>query len=340
MNSLSNTYTYASFSKFIRLNDIFQEGFESFQIPWELIESKIPEFSRYKFPLTPYTKKVVSEKKIIPILFDEPIKPGVKFIPNTNPLFYFPKGIGVKNGVPSDIVVYGNVFRSKYVKNNTTGKPEYLNVDMRDFYGIMQTCAVIRGIKLNDAKFTNAVQLHKLLSSIYSELIVKAINGNRRWSVGVSDDRIAVLKFLATVFYFEQMVEKNKEKAIEMALSTFQSLDRSYIESFCNYVKDDNFDISAAPFKKRTSKIVEFINVIKEQFPEISDFSYPNFMLIFREMYGDNALFIVEDFCSFVTILQLVHLNYSFVKDRVIMSNQLINRYLNEAMKKIGELLI
>lgn len=342
MNKLSSTHLYSAFSKVLKIENLYNEGFGKYIVPKDLFSGKINEFSRYKYPLSKYTRDSIINGKIVPIILQDPYQyqPGLKTY-NTFPLFYFPIPTAIKDGKPVDLIVYTDTsIRGGYSRDKVSKIPQYYNIDVRDLYGLLQCASVIRGIRLNDAKITNSANLHKMIAEIYGELLAKAIDGNRRWSpTGGLPEKIALLKFLGIVFYFEQMVEKPKDKAIETALVLFKSFDRSYIESTCYYLKDDNYNISAAPLTKKISKAEEFCAVLKMQFPEITDLTYPNLNRVYKEMYGDNALLCLEDFGYFITMLQMVHLSYGMFRDRLIMSNYIVERLLNEILKTLAFLL-
>ena len=166
------------------------------------------------------------------------------------------------------------------------------------------------------------------------------MDGNRKWSVsGGQPQRMALLRFLAVIFYFENMVEKTKPEAIELALSCFNVNEKQYLMDRCNYVHNDNFNIYNAPLNKRIPKITEFCDILKDQFPEISDLTYPNLTLVYREMYGDYTLFCIEDFGSFIGMLQFVNLSYGLFKDKVISKQFVVEKYMNDVMKQLAALL-
>ena len=343
MNRLTSTLIYQQYSKAQNLTEVYKMGFNPFVVPKSFYLAKLEELKRYKYPLSEYTRKSISDNSVIPIMFEDPIDPNnkeIKFTPQLFPLCHFPVATKVEKGVPLDMVMYVNTFRGAYKRNKQTKEPEYYDIQIHDFYGMMQTGAVARGLKLKEKKINAAVSFHKLIGNIYGELFAKAVDGNRKWSVsGGQPQRMALLRFLAVIFYFENMVEKTKPEAIELALTCFNVNEKQYLMDRCNYVHNDNFNIYNAPLNKRIPKITEFCDILKDQFPEISDLTYPNLTLVYREMYGDYTLFCIEDFGSFIGMLQFVNLSYGLFKDKVISKQFVVEKYMNDVMKQLAALL-
>ena len=343
MNKLTSTYIYDKYSKAHNLVEVYKMGFGPFVVPKTLYMPKLEELKRYKYPLSEYTRKSVLSGHVIPIMFEDPVNPNskdIKFQPSLFPLCHFPVATKVEQGVPVDMIMYANTFRGAYKRNKQSKEPDYYDIQIHDFYGMMQTAAVARGLKLKEKKINSAISFHKLIGNIYGELFTKAIDGNRKWSVsGGQPERMSLLRFLAVIFYFENMVEKVKTDAIELALTCFNVNEKQYLMDRCNYVHNDNFNIYNAPLNKRIPKVMEFCEILKDQFPEITDLTYPNLTMVYREMYGDYTLFCIEDFASFIGMLQFVNLSYGLYKDKVIAKQFVVEKYMNDVMKQLAALL-
>lgn len=346
MNRLSQSVIYNKFSKLSRIEELYKKGFEPFEVPKRYYMGKMEELMRFKYPLSQFTRDSIESGFVVPVILDTPFMVNdkrVDSIYDTYPLFYFPRALQVKNNVPTQMVVYGNTFRGDYTRDKKTQEALYYNIVVGDFYGIMQISAVAGALRMKDAKVNSAIAFQKLTAEMFGELFAKAVDGNRKWSIsGGSPERLAMLRFLAMVYYFEAFREIPKEKAIEITLSCFNSFDKTHLQTKCKYISS-NLNIYNSIFTKRENvkdngRIYEFIAVISDQFPEISDLTYANLLMVYREMYGDAALFCLEDFVSFVTMLQLVNLQYGVFKDRVISKQFFVEKKMPEFLKLLTTL--
>ena len=148
MNRLTSTLIYQQYSKAQNLTEVYKMGFNPFVVPKSFYLAKLEELKRYKYPLSEYTRKSISDNSVIPIMFEDPIDPNnkeIKFTPQLFPLCHFPVATKVEKGVPLDMVMYVNTFRGAYKRNKQTKEPEYYDIKIHGFWGMMQMGVVARG---------------------------------------------------------------------------------------------------------------------------------------------------------------------------------------------------
>lgn len=327
MNKLSETKAYNSIDnhfggKFKSLTGLLTNvDMDKYVVPYDLYSDFIGTIKGYRYPLARITYELAkgdevknTPGKCIPIMFMDPYKVTDPALDRDVPqnIFTFLRANGT-----SGLVAYVDTSLMAKYRRETVGekRPTAYNIKPLHFYAFMQFAAVRRKCQEKDEMISRAPHLLQKLADFYSYLLAKVID--RYYSVAAIEFDYIVLQFLCNCLFLENMAKIPKEKVIQMTLSNRRfSKYADMISSRCNYISSPQFNMCNKHTERDKFPIEEFIDICQDQFKQIEGkMSLRTLNFQYLQNYTQNAMFAIEDFSSFLIMLQSAYLKIGLFND-------------------------
>jgi hypothetical protein len=306
MNSLNDTIIFKEAEP---LMDVLKAAFNTANIQYYLVDPELYDycykiFKNYKYSLSKVVVDYGNKNKIQMVLYGEP-KDIVKNNPLMVPSYFFSfvmpdkklGKVGVANISP----------RAKYTRNKIDNSIESLKMNERDMYAYLQSATVSLLLNEKADSLNSNSKFVKQCAEIYSILLAKCLD--RNYPFGAERDSYTILTFLCAVFFFQSMFGFDEEKAVNYAM-TLKIISKSVVETQCKTF-DENLTMKT---------IEDLIKAISREFTFIrkDSIQYRNLVLMYTRMYGQNSIFAIEHFGSFLNMIELSALRLGMFNDLVI----------------------
>lgn len=321
MNYLSQTKTYHFMKTVFREmeNKLQTINFLSYRVPTDYYyDLYVEKFKNYTYPLA---RKVLEDAKkgyIVPIMFAEPYDNKVQAMDSVIPqsLFTF----GAMDKTLKTLVCYVDTsMKGKYLRNKINDSIESYKIDEFDLYSFLQSAYIFRFAKMEDSKITQSKVFLKELATCYIILLSKIID--MKLSISANRLDFNILMFLCGCFFFQWFAGYSKERSIELT-KQFKFISRDGIEAKCIYYSNDELDFisNESEIKSGIFSIDKFCSICGSQFQLGNKLNHRELATWWSNLYGHQSLTALEDFTSFLLMINLVQIRSGFFNDMAISS--------------------
>lgn len=342
MNSLSETKIYKNSDPILGLpkyksltGTLANINMDEYAVPAEFYLDYLYQFKAYRYPLAKLTFENSKEgvQNVIPIIVEEGVNrektPSLsQYIPQSLFVFLRPVAGTLKAYVQTGL-------KGGYKRNKVSKEIEMYNIKPLHLYAFMQFGTVRRLVQLKDAQISKSTTLLNKLADFYSFLISKIIDSY--FSISAIKDDYLILQFICNCFFLENMAKMTKEEATRTTLANRRfAKDATMLNGRCNYLamssEHNMFSKHSIPDE---FPIDEFCRICEDQFPQMDGkFVYRSFNFQVVNRYTQNATFVLEDFNSFLIMLQSAYLKTGLFND-IMIANSLGADNLSKLFKDL-----
>lgn len=326
MNSLSETKMYKNSDAALGLpkyksltGTLVNINMDDYAVPFELYEDFLYQFKAYRYPLAKLTYENSKEgvQNVIPIIFEEAVNrdkvPSLsQYIPQSLFVFLRPVAGTLKAYVQTGL-------KGGYRRDKVSKEIEMYNIKPLHLYAYMQFGTVRRLVQLKDAQITKSLTLLNRLADFYSYLTAKIIDAY--YSISAVKDDYLILQFICNCFFLENMAKMTKEEATRATLANRRfTKDAAMLNGRCNYLAmSSEYNMFSKHAIANEFPIDEFCKICEDQFPQMEGkFTYRSYNFQVINRYTQNASFVLEDFNSFLIMLQSAYLKIGLFNDIMI----------------------
>lgn len=320
MRSLSETNIFEPVDKLMGVKKTLTDPslIKNYGIPIGLYDYIVQSFKGYKYPLAKYVYRYAMDRKIAPIMIAESTDSQIKSPHN------FPMSIPcfqIGNVAYADISP-----QASYIRDNVTKEPNHLKIAERELYAYLQSALVLKTFNTNAARLEGNAKFLKMLAELYSIFLSKAIDKN--YPVSSERAHYSALQYLCGLFFLEYVVKLPEDKAKTIA-GSLRLVDTSTVSEVLGNLE----------YLPAVDTLDSFFQLMAEKFPYLrSDaFKYRNIVFVYTKMYGQNAVFAIENMFAFVNMVLMANMRIGVYNDAII--DNVAGRYVDDLEKMLAELL-
>jgi hypothetical protein len=264
---------------------------EKYVVPTHLYDFYGNIFKGYKSPLAKHVVKQSQRGAIALVNYAEPLE-----VTSRTPVFnvHYLTSFITKSG--GKLVSYSNIAsKAGYNRNKFTNEIEDLKIAERELYAFLELAATNLLFSTKTASFEGSTKFPKLVAELYSTMLARCVN--KTFPISAERDKMIVLNFLAALFCLQVMFGFDQQKSVDTAL-TLRNVEKDVVKFTCRgyLAKDDTLAMA---------NIADFIRCFEHEFDFIKKGSLGEAALLqmYTKMYGSRAIFAVEHFFSFWTMI-------------------------------------
>lgn len=292
---------------------------DDYAVPAEFYMDYVYQFKAYRYPLAKLTFENSKEgvQNVIPIIFEEAVdrekvQPLSQVIPQSLFVFLRPVAGTLKAYTQTGI-------KGGYKRNKISKEIEMYSIKPLHLYAFMQFGTVRRLAQLKDAQITKSLTLLNRLADFYSFLTAKIIDSY--YSISAIKEDYMILQFICNCFFLENMAKMSKDEATRATLANRRfSKENAMLKGRCNYLAmSSEHNMNSKLGLADEFPIDEFCKICEDQFPQMEGkFTYRSYNFQVVNRYTQNASFVLEDFHSFLIMLQSAYLKIGLFNDIMI----------------------
>ena len=287
-------------------------------IRFDLYDYIVQSFKGFKYPIAKFVYQNAIGKKIAPILLAESADkatPAITDFPTSIPCFQL-GGVAYADISP----------RASYVRDGVTKQPNHLKIQDRELYAFLQSALVLRTFNLNAQRIESNIKFMKCIAEVYAIFLSKAIDKN--YPVSSEQTHFAALQFLCALFFFEYVIKMSPDKARQMASSLRLTDTSACVEVLGNL-----------EYLGSVGTMELFFKMLGDKFTYLrsESFKYHNVVLLYTKMYGQNAVFAIENLFSFVNMILMASMRIGMYNDQMI--DKIAGKYVDDVEKMLAEVL-
>jgi hypothetical protein len=308
MNTLANTQLFrAAIDKRPQLKNVFNsEMLAKYSIPDSFYNHYYKIFQSKKYLLTKYMLQLAKEERIKLVNFLNPIDLNLKLI-ILPPYFTC---LGGKSEDGKKLVIYANAIKKAGFKRNPkTQEIERLDIDEMSLFGYLYSATIAYIIATKSLLLESNIKFISLCAEIYVVLLNKCIS-SKQYPIGSTMNEYTRLNFITALFFLQTFIGYDVERSVTTALK-LKVVDSTVIQNECIIYGHDELTIS---------NFDVFIKALEKEFPYIrpGTITLRTLSYQFDSLYGDNALFALEHFQSFINMIINAYIGTNLYSDLLI----------------------
>ena len=315
--ALSDSVIYKSFNNNSELTTTILSAIkDSIVIDKSYIEEQILQINRTK--ISPLAEKVLKsfEAGEIVLLYSK-----TKKIPQMLPFFI----TRLKGEIRGIIFVnnYGTLSKS-----DKDSSKKYLNISMKDLYVLMEGAYVAREYAIYPTKLNKSLQLMRMSSFIYTNMILRILN--KEYAVSLDLDAYHILTFCISRFFMERVWMYDNEDVV----FTYAKGNINGTPNMTSLTQISDMYTSA-----NIKTIQDLLEFCKNACPKIKGLSFRYFVQCYINTYKVGALFGLESLPYFLytveaTLIGSFLINQPMIAD-VTKTTKGMNRFYPDLVKAI-----
>ena len=296
--SLSDSFIYKSFNSNSEMTStIFSAIKDSIIIDNSYIEEQLMQIARTR--ISPLAEEVVKayNNGEITILYSKNKK-----VPQVFPFF-----VTKIRGVLKSIIFINNY--GTISKSETDSSKKYLNISMKDLYVLMEGAYTAREYILYPAKMNKSLQLMRICSSIYTNMIIRILN--KEYALSLDLNASQAFTFCISKFFMENVWMHTNDDVINTYArgNIIGAYNQAAIMSI-----SDLYD------SKNIKTIDELFALLKEISPRIKGLTFRYFLQCYINTYKVSAMFGLECLPYFLFTIETTMIG-SFIVNQPMISD-------------------
>lgn len=222
--------------------------------------------------------------------------------------------------------IVASVFVSTFGTLNSTA--DNLNIPIKNLYALMESAYIALKLSTEGVKLARNSSLMKVVASIYSEMIVRAIN--KDYTIALMRDVYSRVIFAITYFFLVNIWGINKDMAVSYSYNiTQEKLGQSY------NIGISGIDVMIEDYDRREiTTFPDLISFLSEQSPRLSKLSTRYFLERFMNTYNSSTVLCL-DYLPMMFYVISATLTGSFLVNQTALGDMIkntkgINSYYSE----------
>lgn len=315
--SLADSVIYKSFNKNSEMTTIILSAIkDSIVIDKTYIEEQLLQIERTRIsPLSESVVKSFNDGEIV-ILYAKNKK-----VPQAFPFFV----TKIKGEIKAFIFINNYATISK---SETDGSKKYLNISMKDLYVLMEGAYTAREYAVYPIKVTKSMQLMKICSSIYTNMVLRILN--KEYALSMDQVTYQNVVFCISRFFMERVWMYNNEDVI----TTYAKGNILGTVNISNIMTVSNMYT-----EKEIKTFDELIEFLKEICPRMKSLTFRYFLQCYINTYKSGAMFGLECLPYFLYTIETTMIGSFLVNQPLIAditkTTKGMNQFYPELVKAI-----